>query len=52
MVLLHGSAPTSATIQKRFSGINTVLENDYYFDKFNQAVLQVDHGCRQVFVAR
>lgn len=27
-----------ATIQKRFSGINTVLENNYYFDKFNQAV--------------
>lgn len=27
-----------AAIQKRFSAINTLLENKYYFDAFNQAV--------------
>lgn len=28
-----------AAIQRRFSGINTVLENRYYFDKFNEVAL-------------
>jgi NADH-quinone oxidoreductase subunit L len=27
-----------AAIQKRFSAINTLLENKYYFDAFNQAI--------------
>ena len=28
-----------AAIQRRFSAINTLLENKYYFDKFNELVL-------------